>query len=366
MTKEEEFRARFPRICFLDPGDLPALADYLASGQRLAANETLLGAEKAGEGNMNCVVRVRTSGGTFILKESRPWLEKYPQIAVPLVETPAEHSTSHLRVAHGVGQAPEMFAGQLRVGMVKEHDFTSGQPGRLVHLDAAPRSATAHDPQARESGRGGVRLTAGRGDQDLIDQSVVQPPRGHFGGHRVLAFTRHDDADSHADGGDNVSILGALCLRGTPEPMCVNGATDGRVFLTFLRDVLLPQLWPGAVVVMDNPGAHQVKGARDLIEAAGARLLYLPPYSADFTRIEMAWSKLKNFLREIAARTTEALDRAIGEGWHAVSARDAFGFFKHCGYVGYLNRVVLQCLVRDELRSQMARCTLAAWPRFTR
>ena len=82
--------------------------------------------------------------------------------------------------------------------------------------------------------------------------------------------------------GDNVSILGALCLRGTLEPMCVNGATDGRVFLTYLKDVLVPQLWPGAVVVMDNLGAHKVKGVQELIEAAGARLLYLPPYSADF------------------------------------------------------------------------------------
>ena len=73
--------------------------------------------------------------------------------------------------------------------------------------------------------------------------------------------------------GDNVSILGALCLRGTLEPMCVNGATDGRVFLTYLKDMLLPQLWPGAVVVMDNLGAHKVKGVRELIEAAGAPAL---------------------------------------------------------------------------------------------
>ncbi len=97
--------------------------------------------------------------------------------------------------------------------------------------------------------------------------------------------------------------------------------------------MLVPQRWPGAVVILDNLGAHKVKGVRELIEAAGARLLYLPPYSADFNPIEMAWAKLKNFLRKVAARTSEALDRAIGEGLHAVSAQDAFGFFKHCGYV---------------------------------
>lgn len=133
--------------------------------------------------------------------------------------------------------------------------------------------------------------------------------------------------------GDNVSILGALTLRGTLEPMCINGATDGSVFLTYLKEVLIPQLWPGAVVVLDNLGAHKLKGVRELLEAAGARLLYLPPYSADFNPIEMAWSKLKSYLRRVAARTSEALDRAIGEGLHAVSAQDARGFFKHCRYV---------------------------------
>ena len=96
--------------------------------------------------------------------------------------------------------------------------------------------------------------------------------------------------------------------------------------------MLVPQLWPGAVVVCDNLGAHKVKGVREQIEAVGARLLYLPPYSADFNPIEMAWSKLKNFLRKVAARTSEALDRAIGAGLHAVSPQDAIGFFQHCGY----------------------------------
>lgn len=71
--------------------------------------------------------------------------------------------------------------------------------------------------------------------------------------------------------------------------MCINGATDGPVFLTYPEKVLLPQLWPGAVVVLDNLGAHKVKGGRELLEAAGARLLYLPPYSADLNPIEMAW-----------------------------------------------------------------------------
>ncbi len=133
--------------------------------------------------------------------------------------------------------------------------------------------------------------------------------------------------------GDNVSTLAALSLRAAWEPMCINGSTTGPVFLTFLEHFLLPHLWPGAVVVMDNLGAHKVKGVKEKIEAAGARLLYLSPYSADFNPIEMAWSKLKTFLRATAARTTTALDKAIGEGWRAVSAKDAQGYFAHRGYM---------------------------------
>ena len=129
------------------------------------------------------------------------------------------------------------------------------------------------------------------------------------------------------------SILGGWTLRGTWEPRCINGSTAGRVFLSFLEHFLVPRLWPGAVVVMDNLGAHKVKGVREKIEAAGARLLYLSPYSADFNPIEMAWSKLKTGLRKTAARTTAALDAAIGQGWRAISVKDACGYFAHCGYL---------------------------------
>lgn len=87
MTKADEFRHQMPSTFFLDPSDLGSLADYLTTQDRLAASETVHSAEKAGEGNMNCVVRMRTSAGSSILKQSRPWLEKYPQIAAPFDRT---------------------------------------------------------------------------------------------------------------------------------------------------------------------------------------------------------------------------------------------------------------------------------------
>lgn len=134
--------------------------------------------------------------------------------------------------------------------------------------------------------------------------------------------------------GENVSILSALSLEGPLATMYLRGATDGAVFLTYLKEVLVPKLWQGAVVIMDNLRAHKVKGVEELIQAAGARVVYLPPYSPDFNPIELAWSQLKNHLRKVAARTTEALGQAIGEGLARISPSNARGYFTHRGYCG--------------------------------
>ncbi len=114
--------------------------------------------------------------------------------------------------------------------------------------------------------------------------------------------------------------------------MAVEGATTARVFATYVEQVLAPALRPGQVVVMDNLGAHRPKRVRELIEARGCELLYLPPYSPDFNPIEEALSKVKHILRKIGARTKEALIEAMGGALAAVSAEDVRGFFAHCGY----------------------------------
>lgn len=134
--------------------------------------------------------------------------------------------------------------------------------------------------------------------------------------------------------GDNVTILSALSCQGVLASMSLPGATDGAVFLTYLKKVLAPKLWPGAVVVMDNLEAHKVAGVKELIEAAGARLVSLPPYSPDFNPIELAWSKFKSHLRRVAARTKRTLARAIKEGLARISAQDARSYFAHCHYYG--------------------------------
>lgn len=132
--------------------------------------------------------------------------------------------------------------------------------------------------------------------------------------------------------GDNVTILSALSWRGPLASMYLPGATDGPVFLTYLKKVLVPRLWKGAVVVMDNLGAHKVAGVQAQIEAVGARLVYLPPYSADLNPIEMAWSQFKSHLRKVSARTKRTLARAIRAGLARISAQNARHYFAHGGY----------------------------------
>lgn len=97
--------------------------------------------------------------------------------------------------------------------------------------------------------------------------------------------------------GENVSIIGALSLNGLIATMSVKGSVDTDVFLTYLNHVLLPQLWSGAIVVMDNLKVHHATAVRSVIESVGARVMFLPPYSPDLSPIELCWSKLKQFLR---------------------------------------------------------------------
>jgi transposase len=132
--------------------------------------------------------------------------------------------------------------------------------------------------------------------------------------------------------GKNVTLIGAIALVGVVGAMTVTGGTNADVFITFVEQILVPNLWPGACVVLDNLPVHKVAGVRAAIEAAGARLVYLPPYSPDFNPIENSWSKLKAYLRSVAARTRDALDQAIGEALDLMTLKDIRNWFAHCCY----------------------------------
>ena len=114
--------------------------------------------------------------------------------------------------------------------------------------------------------------------------------------------------------------------------MVVEGGTNGAVFEGYLREMVVPALGEGDVVVMDNLSAHKGGRVKEIIEDRGCELLYLPPYSPDFNPIEEAFSKIKNLLRKAGARVREALVEAIGEALCEVTGEDARAFFEHCGY----------------------------------
>jgi transposase len=133
-----------------------------------------------------------------------------------------------------------------------------------------------------------------------------------------------------------LTILSALSLGGLLATMTIEEATDGDIFLAYLEQVLGPKLRPGDVVVMDNLSAHKVAGVEQLIQAAGAELLYLPPYSPDLNPIEKAWAKLKQLLRSAKARTAEALHQAIAELLPQITPQNAQAWFHHTG-INYIS-----------------------------
>ena len=132
--------------------------------------------------------------------------------------------------------------------------------------------------------------------------------------------------------GPNISLLAALDVEGLSAPMTVAGAVDTEVLRAYVAQVLGPTLELGDIVVWDNLAVHQAAGIAEAIEARGARLEPLPPYSPDLNPIEQCWAKLKTALRQARARTRQALDTALEQALHTITPADAQAWFTHCGY----------------------------------
>ena len=133
--------------------------------------------------------------------------------------------------------------------------------------------------------------------------------------------------------GKNTTLIAAITLEGAmSQPMTVEGATDSEAFEAYVEHFLAPSLREGQVVVLDGLGAHRPKKIRELIEARGAELVFLPSYSPDYNPIEEAFSKVKALVRKEGARVREALIEAIGRALTAVTTEDAASFFAHAGY----------------------------------
>ena len=144
-------------------------------------------------------------------------------------------------------------------------------------------------------------------------------------GQRLLGYVPHGHWQT-------TTFLAALCHDRIGAPAVFNGPINGETFLAWVLQFLVPMLRPGDIVMMDNLSSHKVAGVREAIEAAGAVLRYLPPYSPDFNPIEQLFAKLKTLLRKAAARTIEALWNAIGHLLAAFSPAECANYFTDAGY----------------------------------
>ena len=161
-------------------------------------------------------------------------------------------------------------------------------------------------------------------DESGITTQMLRLYGRTLGGQRV-----HDSAPGQWR---TLTLLGAVTLGGWLATMTIESPTDGDVFLSFLEHVLCPKLKPGNVVVMDNLSSHKVAGVRELIEATGAQVRDLPPYSPDFNPIEKCWAQIKQHLRALKARTVTALEGGVATALGTLTTFNIEGYFRHCGY----------------------------------
>ncbi len=162
-------------------------------------------------------------------------------------------------------------------------------------------------------------------DETWASTSMIRP-RG-----RALFGTRLIDKTPHGHW-KTTTLIAGLRADGLTAPLVVDGAVNGDVFVAYVEQTLAPTLRPGDVVVMDNLSSHKRVGVRQAIEAVGAKLLYLPPYSPDFNPIEQAFSKFKRLLQTAKARTVDALWTACGELQERFSETECRNYIRHAGY----------------------------------
>jgi transposase len=154
-------------------------------------------------------------------------------------------------------------------------------------------------------------MTRLRGRAPRGERLVAKVPHGHW---------------------STTTLIGALDIGGVRCSTLVDGPVNADIFQAFVDQVLCPQLRPGDIVVMDNLSSHKGAGIRRSIEQAGALLIYLPPYSPDYSPIEPVFGKIKQLLRGLAARTKDTLWTSMQSILDAVTPSDAANCFEHCGY----------------------------------
>ena len=204
------------------------------------------------------------------------------------------------------GAAADWLAAQKKSLLAAERDEAARAAWRADVATLDPRDLVFVDETSTHTGLTRRRARAPRGER-----AVGWIPRNH---------------------GPNVTLLAARTPEGIGPAMTIVGVVDGRAFTAYAEQVLAPALRPGHVVILDNLSAHKREDARKAVAAAGARLLFLPPYSPDCNPIELAFANVKEALRAAAERTPDGLRTATAAAIDAISAADARGFYAHCGF----------------------------------
>jgi transposase len=163
-------------------------------------------------------------------------------------------------------------------------------------------------------------------DETCTNTKMVRLWGRSLRGERLIGYAPHGHWKT-------ITFVAGLRMRGMTAPFALDGAMNGSMFLAYVKRCLVPTLKRGDIVAMDNLPVHRVAGVAEAIEAAGATLLYLPPYSPDLNPIELAFSKLKAHLRQAAEHTIPGLMRRIGRVLRAFSSKECRNFFRHAGYV---------------------------------
>jgi transposase len=190
-------------------------------------------------------------------------------------------------------------------------------------------AASERDEEARAAWR---EETATRDAQQFV---FVDESSTHTALTRVYGWAPHDQraiGSVPRNHGKNTTLVAALTPDGLQAPWLIEGAMNTETFEWYITEQLAPTLWPGQVVVLDNLSAHKAASIREALAARQCELLFLPPYSPDYTPIEQAFSKLKAILRGLGARTKEALQEAVRLAIAANTSSDAAAWYAHVGY----------------------------------
>ncbi|MBY6243935.1 IS630 family transposase [Methylosinus sp. Sm6] len=239
-----------------------------------------------------------------------------------------------------IKEMPNMTIIELRDALKERHDFAVGYGTMwrfLARHGITRKKKTGHAAEQERDDVAAAREEWFEGELDLDPEKLVFIDETSVSTNMARRFGRGPcgercRASVPFGHWKTTTLIAALRVDRIDAPMTIDGALDGRSFLAYVEQVLAPTLCAGEIVVLDNVSTHKVGGVGEAIEAKGAKVLYLPPYSPDFNPIEKSFSKIKSVLERIAARTVDALDAAVAQALRCVTPSECTNYFAASGY----------------------------------